>query len=109
MTDRLLIAFVFDVGEVARNLEAESLTLVQLSPALVVGAFEEVADTDAQDAGDLVEPAGGDTVHAALVLVCLLIGDPDQLRELLLSETEEDPALPNSQAHVAFNDLGFWR
>ena len=54
---------------------------------------EEGPNVDAERAGDVVEPTGGDPVGADLVSVKLLAGHPDQRRQLILRQPDGDPAL----------------
>ena len=65
----------------------------------------EIADFDSQRSGNPVQPAGGHTIDALLVLVRLLVGDADQLGHLLLGQAEQDPALADPSADVAVDIL----
>ena len=54
----------------------------------------------------LVQAAGGDAVDALLVLVRLLVGDPDQLGHLLLGQAQHDAPLAHPDPDVAIDVLG---
>jgi hypothetical protein len=55
--------------------------------------------------GNTVQPAGGHTVDALLVLVRLLIGDADKLGHLLLGQAKHDAALAHPSADIAVDIL----
>ena len=57
---------------------------------------EEVADWHTEHLRDLEQTAGRNTVDAPLVFVRLLIGDADQISQLLLGQTKHDPPLTNA-------------
>src|SRR5262245_18840928 len=106
MAERLLMLPALDRGEVAGELEQHALLGHQLlhprSGAVAgVDILEEVADVDAQRAGNLVQAPGRDPVDPGLVFVRLLVRHADQLGHLLLGEAEHDPALADAQADVA--------
>ncbi len=105
LIDRLLVAFILDVREVPRSLQAQALPACQARFASAVQAFEEVADIDAKRSGDVVEPARRYAVYAPLVLVGLLIGDADHLSQLLLGETKLGSQLSNLQADMPLDFL----
>ena len=65
----------------------------------------EVADLDTECLREHVQAAAGDAVDALLVLVRLLIGDPDQLRHLLLGEPKHDAPFAHPRADVAVDVL----
>ena len=67
--------------------------------------FVEIADLDAERLGDGEQPAGGDPVDALLVLVGLLVGDPDQLGHLLLGQAQHDPPLAHPRPDMTVDVL----
>lgn len=101
----LLMALVRDLGEVPRQLEAHALALTDRAPALIIEPLEEIADGDAQDPGDLEQPAGRDAIDAALVLMRLLIGHADEVGELLLRQPEHDPAFADARTDMTVDVL----
>ena len=70
-----------------------------------VRTLEEVAHLDAQGVSDAAQPTRGDPVDALLVLVRLLIGDPDQLGQLLLAQAQHHPPLAHLGPDIAVNVL----
>ena len=77
-------------------------------PGLHARYLLRLADTcliHAQRLGDLVQPARRDPVDAGLVLVRLLVGDPDQLGHLLLRQAQHDAPFPHARADVPVNVL----
>jgi len=78
--------FIGDLGEVAGELQAHALAWVRQPIFPGVETVEEIGHRHAQHAGDLEESAGGDAVDAALVFVRLLVGDADEIGELLLGQ-----------------------
>jgi deoxyribonuclease V len=108
MADRLLMLAALDRGEVAGELEQHALLRHQfLHPCrraiARIDILEEVADVDAERAGDLIQATGRDPVDAGLVFVRLLVGDADQLGHLLLGQAEHDTPLADAQADVAID------
>src|SRR5690606_12643544 len=99
------MTLVGDLGEVAREFQAHSFPRADLAPPFAVEPFEEIGDRDAQHPGDLPHPAGRDAVDAALVFVRLLVGDADEVGELLLRQTEHDAALADAGADMAVDVL----
>ena len=53
-------------------------------PPAACEPFIEIADLGPERLGNSVQPGGGRTVDALLVLVRLLVGDADQVGQLLL-------------------------
>ena len=53
----------------------------------------------------MVQAPRGDAIDPLLVLVRLLIGDPDQLGHLLLGEPEHDPALAHPRPDMPVDVL----
>ena len=103
----LLVALVGDLGVIARQLEAHALAHGQGSRVGPVSqTLEEITQRDPQHLGDLVQPPRRYAVDAALVLVGLLVGDPDQIGHLPLAQTQHDAALADAAAYVA---VGFGR
>src|SRR3954447_9197104 len=93
-------------GEAARQLEQPPLPGARPGGLVLAQALEEVARLDPERLCDGVEPAGRDPVHAPLVLVRLLVGDPDQLGQLLLGHPEREPALAHLGPDMAVRVLG---
>src|SRR5262249_46508054 len=58
-----------------------------------------------QNLGNFVEPSGGDAIDPTLVFVRLLIGDADQVRQLLLSQAQHDTTLAHPRTDVAVDIL----
>jgi hypothetical protein len=56
-------------------------------------------------AGDSIERTGVDPVDPLLVFVKLLVGDADQLRKPLLSDSPRYPSFEDARAHVAVEGL----
>src|SRR5207244_2360808 len=54
----------------------------------------------------LEQPAGGNTIDAALILMGLLIGHADHLGELLLGQPQHDAAFANSPADMIVDRRG---
>ena len=96
----LLVAFVCDVGEAARDLQHQALTLGNGTHGLLAKAFVEIVDRDGEHTCDLEEPPGRHAVYAALVLVHLLISDADEFGELLLGQSQHDPPFTDTGTDV---------
>jgi hypothetical protein len=105
LAQRLLVPLVRDLGEIARQLQAHPLALADRAAALIVEAFEKIADRDAQHPGDFEQPSGRNPIDAALVFMRLLIGDADKVGELLLRQAEHDPAFADARADVPIDIL----
>ena len=67
--------------------------------------FKKVANLHPKRLRDGVQPTGGDPIPAFFVLVRLLIGDPDQVRDLQLGQTQHDPEFTYPAADVAVDIL----
>src|SRR5471032_3111070 len=102
----LLVLFVLDLREVAGQLQAHPLPRADRLGALVVEPFEEIADGNADDAGDLEKTPRRDAVDPTFVFMRLLIGHADEVRQLLLRQTEHDPALTDPRADMMVDVLG---
>src|SRR3546814_1952119 len=98
------MAIVADAREVACQIEAHALAFVQAA-VFVVEPFIEEADVDAEDPRDLEQAPRRHAVDAALVLVGLLVGHADHLRELLLSEPQHCAALTDALADILLDAL----
>src|ERR1700733_14319369 len=72
LADRFLMLLVLDFGEIARNFEQHPLMRRHRSRRFVAEAFVEIGDRRIEHTRDLVKPAGGNAVDAALVFVRLL-------------------------------------
>src|SRR6266699_1817924 len=99
------MALVRDLREIPRQFEAHALARADRPGVFLLQPIEEIADWNAQDLRDLVEAAGRDPVNAALVFVRLLVGDPDQIGQLLLGQPQHDPPLPDSRPDMAVDIL----
>ena len=84
MTQRFLVPFVWDLSKVTRKFKAHTFTRTDPALASLFEAVEKVADRNAEHLGHFEQAPGGDTVNPALVFVRLLIGDANQIGELLL-------------------------
>src|SRR5258708_19530643 len=94
--ERLLVALVADFAEVARELQHHPLARIGGRRCrLSVQPFVEIADRDAEHAGDLEETAGGYAIDATLVFMRLLIGDADEIGYLLLRQPHHDASPPD--------------
>jgi hypothetical protein len=96
LTKRLLMLLVRDLGEVAGDFEQQSL-MRRDRPRLLFEPFVEKRDRRIEQAGDLEKLASRDTVFTAFVFMHLLIGHADHFAELLLGQTEHDPALADAR------------
>jgi hypothetical protein len=63
-------------------------------------AFEEAADSGVEHAGNIEEPSRAHAVCSGFVLLDLLVGDPQSLRQLILSETQHRPAFADLLAYM---------
>ena len=77
------MAFVRDLSEIAGEFEAHPLAGTDPALAFLFEPVEEVADRHAEYLRDLEQTAGRNAVDAPLVFVRLLIGDSDQISQLL--------------------------
>ena len=84
LTQGLLISLIWDLGEILREFQAHPLARALNAALRLIQTLEEAANRDAQCLGDLEQASRGYSVDAAFVLVRLLIGDSDQVGELLL-------------------------
>src|SRR6185437_13989102 len=100
-----LMPLVGNLRKVACQLQAHALARADRPAALIVEAFEEVAHGNAEYASNLEQPAGGNPVDTALVFVRLLIGHADEIRELLLGQTQHDPTFANPSTDMAVDVL----
>src|SRR5689334_5960700 len=75
---------------------------------LGANALEEKANLDTQRLDDGVEAPTGDAVHAPLILVRLLVGDTDQVNQLLLGQAEHDAPLTHALADMSIDILHPW-
>lgn len=96
---------VGDLRKISCQFEAHTLARAFRPIRLAVESFEEGAHGDAQHARDHIEAASRDPVDAALVLMRLLIGDADEIGELLLSEAEHDAAVADARTDVPVDVL----
>src|SRR5947209_3044838 len=106
LAQRLLMALIWDLREIAGEFQAHALARADRAGALPLQAFKEITDRHAQNLRDLIEPASRDAVDAALVFVRLLIGHPDQVSELLLGQAQHDAALAYPCSDMAVDILG---
>src|SRR5437762_11235407 len=92
LAQRLLMALIWDLREIAGEFQAHAFARADRAGALPLQAFKEITDRHAQNLRNLVEPARRNAVDAALVFVRLLVGYPDQIGELLLGQAQHDAA-----------------
>ena len=95
-----------DACEIARELKAHALTRVHRVFLADLEAVEEIGDRHFENARDLVKAPRRDAVDTALVLMGLLIGHADHLRQLLLRQAQHDPAFANAVADMAVGRRG---
>src|ERR1700736_3773200 len=100
------MAFVRDLSEIAGEFQTHPLAGTDPALAFLFKPVEEVADWHTQHLRDLEQTAGRNAVDAPLVFVRLLIGDPDQISQLLLGQTKHDPPLTNAGADMPIDILG---
>src|ERR687897_529806 len=91
--------------EVPRQLQQQALLGRRLKRPATLQPLEKIADLNAEHLRGLVKSASSHAVDAFFVLMGLLIGYPDQLRELLLGETEHDPPFAHARAEMPVNIL----
>ena len=104
--DRLLLPAIRDGHEVARQLEHLALLRGGLDGPRCRGQpVVEIVDLDAKGPRDDTQAAGGNPVDALLVLVCLLVGDPDQLGQLLLGQAQQDAPLAQPRPDMPIDIL----
>jgi hypothetical protein len=106
LTQRFLMAFVRDLGEIPGKLKAHSLTRADRTLVVLFEPVEEIAHRHAQDVRDLKQTTGRNSVDPALVFVGLLIRDADQVGKLLLRQAEHDPPFADPGAHIPIDILG---
>src|SRR5579864_9595254 len=99
------MALVRDLSEIAREFEAHALARTDGPAPLRFQAFEEIADRNAQYARDFEQPTGGNTIDAALILVCLLVRDADEVGELLLRQAEHNSAFTHPRSDMVVDIL----
>jgi hypothetical protein len=97
--------WVRNVQETTGEVQDHPLAGGRHKTAADLQSFVEIADFDSQRLREAVQPAGGHTVDALLVLVRLLVGDADQLGHLLLGQAEHDPTLAHPGPDVAVDML----
>src|SRR5205085_8157337 len=105
LAERLLVALIGDLGEVARQFQAHPFARADGASAFALQPVKEVTDRNANHLRDLIEAPGGNAIDPTLVFVRLLISHSDQIRELLLGETQHDAALANTGADMAVDVL----
>ena len=98
LANRLLELLIFDIGEVAQDLKKLAWMARRGLRRFLADSIIKVRERRAQDTGDLVQPAGGNAVRAALVLLYLVAGHADPLGELLPRQTEHDAAFADARA-----------
>jgi len=106
LTQGFLVSFVRDLGEVTGEFETHPFARAYPALASLFEAVEKVADGNAKHLGYFKQAAGGDAIDAALVFVRLLIGDTNQISQLLLRQTEHNASLANARPDVAIDILG---
>ena len=79
LAQRLLVALVGDLRKIAGEFEAHPLARADRALALRVEPLKEIADRHTQNLTDFIEPAGGNAIDPALILMGLLIGYADQV------------------------------
>ena len=99
VAEGFLLISLGDLKEVADQHGQRLLLRDEAGCEHAVEAMEEVVDSYTERLRDLVKPARGHPVDAFLVLVDLLVGDPDQSRQLLLAQAQHDAPL----AHLDTN------
>ena len=86
------MAIIGNLRKIPGKFEAHALPHAEVAVALVtLQAIEKVADGNTQHLRDLEQASGGNAIDTPLVLVGLLVCDPDDLGHSLLAETEHDP------------------
>src|ERR1700704_3213892 len=100
------MALIRDLREVAGEFEAHALARADRPSVMLLQAVKEITDRHAQYLTDLVEAAGGNPVDAALIFVRLLVGDADQIGELLLGQAQHDAALAHPRPDMTVDVLG---
>ena len=98
--------FVWDLGEVTGELEAHPFAGTDPALASLFEPVEKIADRNAKHLGYFKQAARGDTVDAALVFVRLLIGDTNQVSQLLLRQAEHNTSLATARPDMAIDILG---
>jgi len=86
-----------------------AVTVVKVADrAMILGVepLEEIGHRHAEHTGDLEQPTGGHAVYAALVFMRLLVGDADEIRQLLLGQAQDDAPLADARADMAVDVLG---
>src|SRR5258706_13463172 len=100
------MALIRDLREVAGEFEAHALARADRPSVLLLQPVKEITDRHAQNLTDLIEAAGGNPVDAALIFVRLLVGDADQIGELLLGQAQHDAALAHPRPDMTVDVLG---
>src|SRR3546814_6679926 len=72
----------------------------------VLEAVEEVGHVDMQALGDLEQAAGADAVGAGLVLLDLLVGNLQRVRQLLLGQAQLGATRTNPLSDILVNARG---
>lgn len=67
---------------------------------------KKVGDVDVEEAGDVPQLRGGDTVLALFVLLDLLKGQPERATEIALVEAEAESAFDDASADVTIHGMG---
>src|SRR5260370_30266426 len=100
------MALIRDLREIAGEFEAHALARADRPSVLLLQPVKEITDRHAQNLTDLIEAAGGNPVDAALIFVRLLVGDADQIGELLLGQAQHDAALAHPRPDLTVDVLG---
>jgi len=100
LAQRRLMPGVRDAGEIAGQFQAHPLPGGQIGTTIVANPFKEIADRNAEDMGDLVEPTSADAVDPAFIFMGLLVGDANHVSHLLLAVSKHYAAFPDSAADM---------
>src|SRR5258708_37123613 len=105
LAERFLIGLVADLAEASCHFETHTLAISGCRAILHVEAFEEIVHRHAQAAGNLEQASGRHAIDAAFVFVLLLIRHANDVGQLLLGQSQHDPALADARPDMAVDSL----
>src|SRR5918996_420669 len=98
--DSLLVPAIRDGHELAHELQHQPLLRRRHERTIPAHSLEEVANVDAQRLSIAVQAPRRNAIEPRLVLIRLLVADPDQLGQLVLGQPKHAPPVAHARANI---------